>query len=249
MLEFNQGVAYTRADVKELAGLPRSAKGGPWDTGIVEHDGEFLIFANVGTAGRTGHDYDNGWEDGDFRWYHKTGSRLSWPSVEKLLEAESTVHLFWRSSSTERFTYAGRVRATEYVESSPVEVKWSVIASQTGAELFRGPDEVPPGEHREGAVRQVTVNVYERDRSARQKCIDHYGHACAACGLRLEDRYGPLGANYIHVHHIVPLSEIGETYEVDPVADLRPVCPNCHAMIHRRTPALTVEAIRSVLRA
>ncbi len=77
MLEFNQGGEYTRADVKELAGLPRSAKGGPWDTGIVKHDGQFLIFANVGTAGRTGHDYDNRWEGDAFRWYHKTGSRLT----------------------------------------------------------------------------------------------------------------------------------------------------------------------------
>ena len=54
MLNFRIGGKYSRADVKEIAGVGRAAKGGPWDTGIVEHDGEYLIFANVGAAGRTG---------------------------------------------------------------------------------------------------------------------------------------------------------------------------------------------------
>ena len=66
MLRFEVGKKYSRADIKELAGVGRNAKGGPWDTGIVEHDGEFLIFANVGTEGRTGHDYDNRWKGNCF---------------------------------------------------------------------------------------------------------------------------------------------------------------------------------------
>ena len=51
MLTFNKHSKYTRADVREIAGLRRGAKGGNWDTGIVEHEGEFIIFANVGTEG------------------------------------------------------------------------------------------------------------------------------------------------------------------------------------------------------
>ena len=38
MLNFKIGSNYSRADVKELAGIDRKAKGGNWDTGIVEHD-------------------------------------------------------------------------------------------------------------------------------------------------------------------------------------------------------------------
>ncbi|MDC9497701.1 MULTISPECIES: HNH endonuclease [unclassified Pseudoalteromonas] len=38
----------------------------------------------------------------------------------------------------------------------------------------------------------------------------------------------------MHVHHIVPISDIGDEYQVDPIRDLRPVCPNCHAMLHRK---------------
>lgn len=50
-MEFIPGNEYSRPDIKQAAGLGRDAKGGDWDTGIVEHDGEFLIFSNIGTAG------------------------------------------------------------------------------------------------------------------------------------------------------------------------------------------------------
>ncbi|HSX81067.1 MAG TPA: HNH endonuclease [Candidatus Saccharimonadia bacterium] len=54
-------------------------------------------------------------------------------------------------------------------------------------------------------------------------------------------------AEFIHVHHCRPLSEIAGEYVVDPIEDLRPVCPNCHAVIHRRTPPFTIEEVRSML--
>jgi 5-methylcytosine-specific restriction enzyme A len=92
------------------------------------------------------------------------------------------------------------------------------------------------------------VNAYERDRAARQACISHYGLACVVCGLRFEERYGVLGAGFIHVHHVVPLSELGPNYKLDPVADLRPVCPNCHGMLHRRRPPISIEALRDAVR-
>ncbi|MBW4522620.1 MAG: HNH endonuclease [Scytolyngbya sp. HA4215-MV1] len=106
------------------------------------------------------------------------------------------------------------------------------------------PDEVDSTEvFREGAVRQVTVNAYERDPRARQKCIDYYGLNCSVCNFNFGETFGQLGKGFIHVHHLCPISEIGEEYEVDPVKDLRPVCPNCHAMIHRRSPPLSFEEI------
>lgn len=86
----------------------------------------------------------------------------------------------------------------------------------------------------EGAVKKVKVNTYERSKDARRKCIEHHGVKCSICGLSFEEMYGELGKGYIHVHHIVPLSEIGEGYEVDPINDLIPVCPNCHNMLHKK---------------
>ncbi len=55
------------------------------------------------------------------------------------------------------------------------------------------------------------------------------------------------GVGFIHVHHKVELSSIGREYVVDPIEDLVPVCPNCHAMLHTRKPALTIDGLRAIL--
>jgi 5-methylcytosine-specific restriction protein A len=49
------------------------------------------------------------------------------------------------------------------------------------------------------------------------------------------------------VHHLLPLKHIKKAYKVDPITDLRPVCPNCHAMIHRREPMLSLEELRAII--
>jgi hypothetical protein len=99
----------------------------------------------------------------------------------------------------------------------------------------------------EGALVRVISSRYERNKDARFKCIEHYGAACVVCGFSFSNTYGDLGAGFIHVHHLVPLSEIGTEYEVDPIKDLRPVCPNCHAMLHREKETMSIEALRAQL--
>lgn len=99
----------------------------------------------------------------------------------------------------------------------------------------------------EGSVRQIRVNAYERDPRARQLCIEHYGTACFICGIDFGDAYGDQVAGLIHVHHLIPLSDVGRRYRVDPIADLRPVCPNCHAVIHAVVPARNIETVRSMI--
>jgi len=111
------------------------------------------------------------------------------------------------------------------------------------------PEEVHvPSRYTEGASVSVSINAYERNASARAACIAHHGHLCVACGFDFGKVFGEFGKGYIHVHHIVPLSKIDREYEVDPVADLVPICPNCHAMIQRTTPALTVDQLREHIR-
>lgn len=99
----------------------------------------------------------------------------------------------------------------------------------------------------EGAAIRVTVNSYERNVRARRKCIEYYGSMCSACGFDFEGTYGEIGSGFIHVHHVKPLAEIGERYKVDPIRDLRPVCPNCHAMLHRQSPAISIEELKGLL--
>ncbi|MDK2974312.1 MAG: 5-methylcytosine-specific restriction enzyme [Methanofollis sp.] len=99
----------------------------------------------------------------------------------------------------------------------------------------------------EGTVSQVFVNHYERNKSARNKCIAHHGSRCVVCGFDFEKVYGLMGKNKIHVHHLVPLSKIKKQYKVDPVRDLRPVCPNCHQIIHSKKEPFTIEEVREMI--
>jgi 5-methylcytosine-specific restriction protein A len=80
--------------------------------------------------------------------------------------------------------------------------------------------------YNEGAKKQITVNAYERSPAARAICIQHYGLNCSVCGFNFEETYGEIGIGFIHVHHLKPLSEIGKDYKLNPITDLRPVCPN-----------------------
>jgi hypothetical protein len=110
------------------------------------------------------------------------------------------------------------------------------------------PEELQDALFLEGNVQSVLNDQYERNAGARRACIDHYGWTCCVCSTNLSEVYGYHGAEFIHVHHRVPLSEIGLTYQVDPIRDLVPVCPNCHAILHRSTPPLTVEALAEMVR-
>ena len=92
------------------------------------------------------------------------------------------------------------------------------------------------GDYREGAVQSIRVNRYERDKKARDACLSHYGYVCQVCRVKLSDIYGAIAKDLIHVHHIKPISEIGESYKVNLTSDLIPVCPNCHAVIHLKIP-------------
>lgn len=118
-----------------------------------------------------------------------------------------------------------------------------------GQEVHPLPDELDSIQPMvEGARYQVTVNAYERDPRARQLCVARHGTACVICGFSFGAVYGPEADGFIHVHHVRPLSEIGGDYEVNPVEDLRPVCPNCHAVLHRRIPVFSIEDVQVFLR-
>lgn len=99
----------------------------------------------------------------------------------------------------------------------------------------------------EGAIIRVEVNRYERSPVNRAACISHYGTKCQACGFGFRDKYGALGNDYVEVHHRVPISAMCGSYRLDPVKDLVPVCSNCHAMLHRARPPLTIEELRKII--
>lgn len=99
----------------------------------------------------------------------------------------------------------------------------------------------------EGTPNQVTLTRYERNPFARKVCLEHYGFSCTVCNFNFEKVYGDLGNEFIHVHHLEQISKVGESYSVDPIKDLRPVCPNCHAMLHRKKEGVSIEYLKSVM--
>ena len=101
--------------------------------------------------------------------------------------------------------------------------------------------------HTEGRTRRVWTTRYERNRHARQKCLDHWGCRCVVCNMSFGDRYGDIGQGYIHVHHLNPISDSEAERSVDGIHDLRPVCPNCHAMLHRRNPPISITECQSII--
>ena len=132
----------------------------------------------------------------------------------------------------------------------PEPIAEALLAAIRAFEIDLGPVEADSTEtFTEGKVHQQTVSRYERDPGARAACIRHHGVACAVCGFTYGEVYGPEFEGLIVVHHLTPISTKGEAQAVDPVADLRPVCADCHLIIHRRVPPFTIEEVREMLTA
>lgn len=88
---------------------------------------------------------------------------------------------------------------------------------------------------------------YRCSPEVRQECIALYGASCAACGFWFEAVHGELGKGFIHVHHVVPVSQLGAGYRLDPVK-VMPFYPNCHAMAHQGVISpRSVEDLRSII--
>lgn len=125
--------------------------------------------------------------------------------------------------------------------------RWQLLADYLGINIQmvpKGeviyPNELYSGEgsFSEGTPKKIYVNSYERDRVARNRCIQHYAKngriCCQICGFDFGEFYGEEYTNIIEVHHIKPLATIGKNYQVIPEKDLIPVCPNCHTALHSK---------------
>jgi len=100
----------------------------------------------------------------------------------------------------------------------------------------------------EGGMLRKECTLYERSRLNRKACISAKGTRCEICGFDFGEFYGEVGKDYIEVHHIIPLSKMGGAFIIDPVKDLIPICSNCHAIIHRRTPTFSPEELKEILK-
>lgn len=113
----------------------------------------------------------------------------------------------------------------------PVQLSLATNHSPSGSVVVRTDEPLY-----EGQKRTITFQKAERSVKARRICLEHYGTNCSVCDFDFGMTYGPIGEDVIHVHHLKPISQNVGEYEIDPIKDLRPVCPNCHIMLHKRTP-------------
>lgn len=194
-------------------------------------------------------------EGEDSRGYYPTvpGSLKAEIPYEPLARFERAVEAL-RPALAEAIRLAARRRAGRGVREGHRQEVVDALADLLGGQLPSPNYELLPqrnitagAELMEGALRRVTSSEYERNPVARRACIEHYGSVCFVCGFSFEEAFGQLGRGFIHVHHLTPVSSMGGKHAVDPVVDLRPVCPNCHAMLHLEDPPLTIEALQTYM--
>lgn len=160
-----------------------------------------------------------------------SGNMVDWFSAE--ITRQSNVAILWVNKYARKRVKVKNRKIWEY--SLAEDVLPNEISEDLDCSLI------------EGATKKVITNAYERNPKARAECIKIYGVICACCGFNFQKTYGDIGQDFIHVHHIKLLSEIKKEYKVNPKEDLRPVCPNCHAMIHRRTPPFSITEIKKMI--
>jgi len=99
----------------------------------------------------------------------------------------------------------------------------------------------------EGRGKEIKSIRYERSRINRAICLAHKGYSCSVCGFNFLEQYGVIGKDFIEVHHTTPVSKMGDNYKLDIDKDLVPVCSNCHSMLHRKDPPLTVDELKAMM--
>lgn len=158
-----------------------------------------------------------------------------------------------RSSARKHKVYKKFFNVNGHLKRASAAIQHIPLSHRATKQLKRNPltpeeVDVSRGPYPEGATRTITVNAYERSAQARAVCKEHYGTRCTICGFSFKEAYGDVAAHYIHIHHLKPLAKIKKAYKVNPIKDMRPVCANCHAVIHlggeNRSPKVVKELLR-----
>ena len=221
----NAGLAeLERLAVSTLCDGPQSAEGLAARLSL-----SHFVVAN-GIVGKAGHKvYDAAAVNSPIRTWHPANRDGGWYNV---------IAPGRRSEVDGRF----------YWELRP-EVREAFISLGWYAPLQSQDTRTPSYEPRlEGAEVLRLLSIHERDPVLRSACLAIHGHACLICGCDLGAIYGELGERFIHVHHIRPLSGEKQGRKTDPRKDMIPVCPNCHAIIHRGGVARSPEEVRKALK-
>lgn len=149
--------------------------------------------------------------------------RLNSPSLYqmRLLTDESAALL--------NYVWRGDVEATETVS--------------IGDDVFVYPEGRPVKQVR--TLRQRNTRLVNE---AKARYMEAHGHlSCEVCGVNFEDVYGDVGAGYIEAHHPEPISQKDNETSYTDLEDIVLVCANCHRMIHRSNPVLSIQELKHIV--
>lgn len=121
---FNINGEYTKKDIYRILAVPKEIQGGNWDTGYNRYNGDYFIFANIATQGRTGHDYSNSLDGNIVHWTAKATTTLHQPQVQKLIKPQGYVYFFYRDDNLKPWIYAGKVVPEKVYDTAPVQIDW-----------------------------------------------------------------------------------------------------------------------------
>ena len=152
---------------------------------------------------------------------------------------DNRISNYWRDGvrSISEETYQMIARLATLNNEQVAKVTYPLNDTEQGLESFL-----------EGSASIRYTTVYERSAKLRKQAILIHGTTCKACGFNFKNFYGEYAGDYIHIHHVRPVSD-GPTI-VDPENDLVPLCANCHAITHRRKDkALSISELKAMINA
>ena len=101
-------------------------------------------------------------------------------------------------------------------------------------------------ERYEGRLTEAKVLRRQRNRAARQQCLEASRYTCYVCGFNFEKTYGDIGKNFLEVHHTKPLATYDDEHPI-PQSELVALCSNCHSMVHSKREVLDVNELKEML--
>ncbi|WP_421253616.1 HNH endonuclease [Aeromonas jandaei] len=226
---------------KFMESVGATCKNWNWSWSFVNHEEKFIVFG-LWDVHKDGLIFDERWTG--------AGRKQSLEHISLIQEHGYSLKTFpMQYDETE--TGTAKIKNFDWIledkNLAGVGGLWYALTPSENTVITSIEEVVHPETYIEGATKSISVNAYERNLDARAKCIAHYGCKCYVCQFDFQKVYGEIGKGFIHVHHEVPLAEIKNEYSVDPIKDLKPLCPNCHGIIHRTYPPISVDALKDLL--
>jgi 5-methylcytosine-specific restriction protein A len=70
---------------------------------------------------------------------------------------------------------------------------------------------------------------------------------CQICHFDFYQKYGEIGKDFIEAHHTLPIRDMVKN-QITKIEDIAMVCPNCHRILHRKRPWLTMSDLNNIIK-